>query len=248
MPRRPVIALTCDLWLDHATPPRPWTRLRSSYADRVAQAGGVALLLPPPLELPEAALDDLAHALLDTCDAIVFTGGADPDTRRYAQPLHPSADLVHPARQRFEEALLRALDHQPHVPALGVCLGAQMMALHAGGQLNQHLQDDTPTHSQHGSGADTQHPIQPCEPTPHRAPLRLTLGTVTSHHHQAVRDPGRLRVIARASDGVIEAIDDPARRFFAGVQWHPERTDDPALGLDIFRQLVSAAQARSPHS
>ena len=34
---------------------------------------------------------------------------------------------------------------------------------------------------------------------------------------------------ATAPDGVIEAIEDPARRFCLGVQWHPEnfyRTGD----------------------
>ena len=63
-----------------------------------------------------------------------------------------------------------------------------------------------------------------------------------SSHHQAVRETGRLRVVAVADDGVIEAIDDPGRRFYLGVQWHPERTGDVSLGAGVFARLVEAAR------
>lgn len=68
-------------------------------------------------------------------------------------------------------------------------------------------------------------------------------GTVFSHHRQALSDPGRLSVVATAPDGVIEAIRCREHPFRLGVQWHPERTDDPATGLAIFEALVRAAEA-----
>src|SRR5436190_710409 len=47
---------------------------------------------------------------------------------------------------------------------------------------------------------------------------------VNSFHHQAIERPGRnLRVVATASDGVIEGVEDTTGRFIVGVQWHPER-------------------------
>jgi putative glutamine amidotransferase len=47
--------------------------------------------------------------------------------------------------------------------------------------------------------------------------------SVNSYHHQAVREPGAgVRIVARASDGVVEAIELPARRFVLGLQWHLE--------------------------
>ena len=71
---------------------------------------------------------------------------------------------------------------------------------------------------------------------------------VNSAHHQAVAEaaPG-LTVNALAPDGVIEGIEDPAHRWFIGVQWHPEYAIDPgdALNLPIadrgLRALVPAA-------
>ena len=62
-----------------------------------------------------------------------------------------------------------------------------------------------------------------------------------SHHRQAVTDPGGLSIVARAADGVIEAVRDAGRPFYLGVQWHPERTRDERLGAGLFRELVGAA-------
>jgi putative glutamine amidotransferase len=55
---------------------------------------------------------------------------------------------------------------------------------------------------------------------------------VNSIHHQAVKMVANsLRVTACASDGVIEGLEDPTRRFFLGVQWHPEEIyfDSPRM-------------------
>jgi len=70
----------------------------------------------------------------------------------------------------------------------------------------------------------------------------ISSGSVHSRHRQAIVDAGRLKVIARAPDGVIEAVQDPARRFYLGVQWHPERTTNTELGSRIFERLVAAVR------
>jgi putative glutamine amidotransferase len=67
---------------------------------------------------------------------------------------------------------------------------------------------------------------------------------VHSHHRQALKHAGSLTVIARAPDGVIEAVHDSARPgMYLGVQWHPERTDDGRLGFALFERLVHDASA-----
>ena len=59
---------------------------------------------------------------------------------------------------------------------------------------------------------------------------------VNSFHHQAVAELGRgLKVVARAADGTVEAIEGPG--FALGVQWHAETLADARL----FEALVSAA-------
>lgn len=47
-----------------------------------------------------------------------------------------------------------------------------------------------------------------------------------------------------ADDGVIEAVEDPSRPFYVGVQWHPERSPKQSAGGDgVILALVEAARA-----
>jgi putative glutamine amidotransferase len=66
--------------------------------------------------------------------------------------------------------------------------------------------------------------------------------SVSSYHHQAIGRLGRgLRVVARADDGAVEAIEDESLEIVA-VQWHPEdRADRVASDLALFQWVVNAA-------
>ena len=82
--------------------------------------------------------------------------------------------------------------------------------------------------------------------TPGSLVARIHAGTeltVNSSHHQAVADPGSLRVTGRAADGTVEVFEDPDAAFVLGVQWHPEMTDDRRL----FAALTQAAH-RNAHA
>ena len=242
---RPIIGITVDNRDNSATSGK--YELSIPYSRVLADLGAMPLLLPH-----EPAL---ASAYARHCHGLVLTGGVDPATEAFGEPTHPSARPMDSRRQTFELAMLAAAGQSPELCVLGVCLGMQLMALTAGGRLNQYLPqthanaevhygyrrhpilfqvrdsvlsgDPAPT----GSEADAAEP-QPAEPN---GP------TVVSHHQQAVADPGRLRLVATAPDGVIEAIDDPARRFYAGVQWHPERGGTDPLNVGVYHRLVRAA-------
>jgi putative glutamine amidotransferase len=190
------------------------------YADLVAGCGGLPLLLP--------AQPDRVADVIELCDGFVLTGGDDPIMEHWGEPTHPRAKPLHPRRQAYEIALLAALAELPQRPVLGICLGMQLMALHAGGRLDQHLPETLATHDRHWGRVA--HPVTGA----------LGDGAVVSHHRQAVVDPGLLSVIATADDGVIEAVRDEQRPFYLGVQWHCERTEDETLGPGLIRDLVAA--------
>jgi putative glutamine amidotransferase len=227
---RPVIGITCDTVAGHS--PQKWKyESPHPYAQSIVAAGGTPLLLP-------YETDCIGH-YLDLCNGFILSGGDDPDTAAFGEPVHPQARVIHPQRQAFETALLAALDPAPH-PVLGVCLGMQLMALHHGGQLHQHMPDAPDIGAQRAAAHDRrEHPLQ----TVPDAPAWLATGsTVYSRHHQAVAHPGRLSILAHY-DGVVEAIGRPtADRFYLGVQWHPECTGDAVLGAGLIRRLVEACR------
>ncbi len=229
----PLIGITADL--ETLASGRLAAMCAVAYIDAVHSAGGVPLVLPP---VPDLAAE---HARL--CDAFVFTGGNDPAMEAFGKPTHPAATLVHPRRQQYETLLLTALrDQEPGRPVLGICLGMQMMALHAGGNMNQHLPDTLASHAMH---KNAQHTVNASHAAAARWLPAIADGEparspVQSNHHQAVSDAGSLLVIARSEDGVIEAVGDPGRPFYLGVQWHPERTGAPGLGSRLFETLVKA--------
>ncbi|MFO0681187.1 MAG: gamma-glutamyl-gamma-aminobutyrate hydrolase family protein [Sandaracinus sp.] len=202
-----------------------------AYLEAIVKAGG----LPTVLAHDASLIPEYVASL----DAFVIPGGDDPELERFGITTDPRARRMSPVRQAFDLALLDALAKEaPEKPVLGICLGMQLMALHAGGTLDQFLPDvleDATVHAE-----DRVHPVIACAES-----AALDLGgpaTVVSRHRQAVRDPGRVRAIARAPDGVLEAIDDPARRFYLGIQWHPERTADERAGLRVYERLVAAAR------
>jgi len=209
----------------------------TGYGRAVAAAGGVPLLLPHE---PERAADYTA-----LCDGLILTGGVDPDTAALPEawpgrgPLHASARVMDPRRQDFELALLAAADATPGKPVLGVCLGMQLMTLHRGGTLNQYLPDthDAAVVARHRHG---DHTVTVTADGPLGA--AGDAGVIHSHHQQVIDDAGTLRVVATAQDGIIEAVDDPGRAFYVGVQWHPERGDAGAMSWGLIGKLVAAAR------
>ena len=205
--------------------------LNSLYARSVEAAGGVAVLLPPQLEQSASVVRRL--------DGLIISGGSDVEPERYGAEPHPRTQTPHPDRDAWELALL-AQAERAGVPVLGICRGMQVMAVHAGGSLEQHL-PDVVGHDEHSPGGDAFGWVSVS--TDPGSLVRRLVGAdlqVNCHHHQAVAGHPGLVATARATDGTLEAFEHPDRSFWLGVQWHPEHGDDYGL----FRGLVEAAGRR----
>jgi putative glutamine amidotransferase len=210
----------------------PATLIPHAYVEHVRAAGAIPVVVPP---LGDDATEDDARTLLSRLDGLVLAGGADVESARYGQPPHDLAQEPRPDRDSGE--LLLARVSRDLVPVLGVCRGMQVMAVAAGGELDQHLPDRL-GHLDHSPGPGT-YGSQHIEPTI-GSRLRELLGDqieVNCYHHQGVAKHPTYDVAALSSDGVVEAIESPGSTFHLGVQWHPERGSDPRL----FEALVEAA-------
>lgn len=223
----------------------PCALLPLGYAEQVAAAGGVPVLLPP---LPGVS------AAAGRLDALILSGGGDLDPAGYGAAAHPRTTRVQPGRDRAELDLLAAA-LAARVPVLGICRGLQIINTARGGTLRQHLPDSGgPGACQHSAGPGTfgSHPVR-VAPGSRLASLlgppddggELWLDVPTAHH-QAIGELGDgLVATAWAADGTIEAVE-PADRDepLIAVQWHPEQGTDPRL----FRALIKAAGGRLPGS
>jgi putative glutamine amidotransferase len=237
-PARPLIGINTDyLAPKNAT---PYARLNAGYIDAIFAAGGLPVLIPPVRKdnLPEI------DALLDMVAGIILTGGYDMDPRRNGQAMTAAVQPM-AARREDSDRYLLARIFERKVPVLGVGLGMQQLNVFAGGTLYLHLPVDNPKAMPHfdQTGAPHRHMVL-IEPNTR---LDEVYGTaelrVNSTHHQAVNQLGKkMRVAAKAPDGVIEAIEatDP-NWFCVGVQWHPEADTASALDMQIFECFVQAA-------
>jgi len=217
---RPIIGITTDISEANGIVSY---RVNRQYVQAVHRCGGVAVLLTHE---QGDGLD-----LIDAVDGVIITGGKDIDLRKFGQELHPKSDVMNPDRQSGEFGILAALDQRPDKPVLGICLGMQMMGVHRGCHLVQHVPDAIPGGERHQN--NQLHPVE----------TDFGKGDITSSHHQMLGDAGPFEVKGRSPDGCLEAIQLAGRPFYIGVQWHPERTKDPALGDGMIKRLVDAAAA-----
>ena len=209
-----------------------------AYADAIARAGGVPLLLPPLEDLR------LVSAMLDRVQGVLLTGGADISPARYGQPAHSRTRPMPARREAFDLAVARAAARR-RLPLLAICRGAQIVNVARGGTLIQDLPTEpgAARHAAEPGSPDARHTVR-VEPGTLLAGI-VEEGTlkVNSSHHQAIERIGRgLRRSAVAPDGVVEAVEDPRLPFFLAVQWHPERLPDEPAHAALFRALVQAAR------
>ncbi len=234
---KPVIGLT----LDHEDPGGysifPWYAMRENYFSAVVRAGGLPIALPHE---PERTKE-----YLSLIDGLVVTGGNfDVDPALFGAAKRHDSVSTKDRRTAFELAITRAA-HTADMPALGICGGEQLMNVALGGTLIQHIPDVIPNaiaHEQSNPRNEAGHAVALKQGTMlYKIAGRVEM-QVNSAHHQAVdaAAPG-LKVNALAPDGVIEGIEDPARRWFVGVQWHPEFAID-AGDVRLFDSFVAACQ------
>ena len=114
-----------------------------------------------------------------------------------------------------------------------------------GGTLLQHIPDAVDgaiAHEQPGPRDRPGHTVRIEPGTQLHAIVGKDEMAVNSAHHQAVGELGDgLLADAHAPDGVIEGVEAGDRRFWLGVQWHPEYRVDPADDK-IFAALIAACR------
>jgi putative glutamine amidotransferase len=195
-------------------------------------AGARARRLRPPFR-PEQ---------LDGLGGIVIGGGANVDPARYEQ--QAAIEYVYDVeRDEFEWQMLGAA-MQRELPLLGICRGAQLLNVFAGGSLWQNLTQDIPgLQLRRHVLARKDVTIEPG--TLLADVMRVHAVKVNSLHRQGIRGIGRgLRIAAHDADGIVQAVEaEPNHHpFLLGVQWHPEYLLNHFPQRRLFTRLIKAAK------
>src|SRR3712207_379618 len=187
--------------------------LNTLYAEAIEQAGGVPVLLPVSRRAHVEALRSAAAAVVARLDGLVITGGPDVTPSGYGEAADPRTTDCRPDRDAWELALLDAASERD-VPVLGICRGMQVMAVHAGGVLDQHVPDLVGHEVHRPGGSHFGTTFVEVEEGSRLASLVGPQLDVPCHHHQSVRTHPGLVPVARAADGLLEAVELPGDRFW----------------------------------
>ena len=211
------------------------------YEEAVRRAGGGPRVLDPGADRPADVVAGV--------DGILLAGGGDVLPSLYGSEAHPSFDPAETGRDDYEiELVRRALEAD--VPVFAICRGIQVLNVARGGALVQEIADEVAGHIDHMVREPRfaiAHDIWLTSGSLLERLMRERIAEgedcpVNSRHHQAARAAGDgLVVTATAPDGVIEALEDPARRFCLGVQWHPENFWRTGEFRPLFEGFVKAA-------
>lgn len=226
----------------------PRVMVEVGYLQALGECDLVPLVLSP---LEETRSRDRVFEL---ASGLVLSGGEDVDPASYGK-LPDGARTVSPERDAMEiELLRRALDRR--IPVLAICRGIQLLNVGLGGTLYQDLETKMGTaidHDRFREFAGHIHAIRPDGPELLAGVFPDGEFVQNSAHHQGIQDLApTLTAVARAPDGLVEAVEyrQPGAAWTVGVQWHPERKLEDPSGTNrrLFERFATAVRARAASS
>jgi putative glutamine amidotransferase len=201
-----------------------------------------------PLMVPLIPKREYIRAVILNLDGILLPGSdSDVDPQRYGEDPHPNLKTVCPEKEDTDWLVIDEAE-KLRLPILAICFGMQILNVYRKGTLYQDIAAQIPNSIKHEQGSPlgrNSHLISVIKeeslisgliPTKERGKTK-----VNSHHHQAIKKIGKnLKATARASDGVIECLEDTRKdRFVIGVEWHPELSyETDVLSRGIFESFV----------
>lgn len=214
------------------------------YVEAIEAAGGMAVMIP------FIADHDEAQQLVARLDGVLFAGGNDITPEVYGEQL---THAIETSRLRDEsELLLMDAAQKQNKPVLAICRGLQLLNVSRGGTLYQDILLDLHSAENHSESEEFEdiarlsHAIHIDKNTKLAGILGTQEVMTNTFHHQAVKKLGNgLIVSARATDGVVEGIEDPKQGFTIAVQSHPESlfNSTELLWAKLFAEFVDYSRS-----
>lgn len=234
MSKRAIIGISSSIIVDNSGSFAGYKRayVNKDYVDAVIRAGGV------PLIIPFSTDKEVIISQAQLIDGLILSGGHDISSYNYGQEPSQKIGETFPERDTYEMILLEE-SKKRNIPILGICRGFQLINVAAGGTLYQDLSlipGNILKHNQVSNPTLKTHKVEIKE----NSFISSIFGKetmVNSFHHQVINKVANdFIVVAKASDGVVEAIEHKTYKFLVAVQWHPEML---AVNCEKARELFS---------
>ena len=180
--------------------------INTKINEAVVKNGAVVISIVPPItedlinknyettnKLTIKQFEELKR-IIDLCDGIICPGGDD-----------------------FYDYDLKIIEYcyQIDKPLLGICLGMQTMSCLFNGKMKDF------NHLNHKSNGKYVHNVKIKKDSKLYEILKNENIKVNSRHKSYIEYTD-LEITALSDDNIIEAVEDKNKKFFIGVQWHPE--------------------------
>ena len=231
---KPVIGISGNILISKGNTFSGYRRsyVNQDYVESVLRAGGIPFIIPFNEDL------ESTREMVEQVDGIILSGGHDVDPYNYGEDPMLKIGEVFPKRDVFDMELYKTAIKLKK-PIFGICRGYQIINVINGGTLYQDLSlipGNVLKHNQVSKPTLKTHKIQ-IEENSIISEIFGKETMVNSFHHQALdKVADDFKVVARASDGVVEAIEHKTYKFLVAVQWHPEML---AVECDEARKLFN---------
>lgn len=191
------------------------------YMKGIEDAGGIPVMLPLTADIESIAM------LANKFDGFLFTGGQDINPEIYGEQVETFCGELCNERDFMEKMLFQHVIELDK-PTFGICRGLQLFNALLGGTLYQDMPTQLKTdnkieHAQKPPYSKPVHNVYIEKGNPLYQIINTEVLAVNSYHHQGIKKLAEnLIAVAKAQDGLIEAIAMPGKRFVLAVQWHPE--------------------------
>jgi len=231
---KPIIGILAEVDAERAA------RVQSTYVKVIEDMGGF------PILLPYVAKEESFERFAELCDGFFFSGGADIHPKRYGEEVKPRCGEIYEYRDELEiRAFEKIVGTKRSI--LAICRGAQLVNVALGGTLYQDIPSEISTtilHRQIEDKFEFSHEVNILEGTPLCELFEAERIRANSFHHQAIKELGAgLRVMAKADDGIIEAVYSTEHPYLRAYQWHPERLyEKDGYNRKIFEDFIAACK------
>lgn len=158
--------------------------------------------------------DDNLFETVNICHGLIFQGGD--------------------SYQKYEKVCLEYA-YKNDIPTLAICLGMQHMGIIFDGK-----EYDVFNHKE--KNKNYVHKVLIDKNSRLYEILEKEVFSVNSRHKSALKNT-KLSIVGISNDGVIEAIEDKKKKFFIGVQWHPESMFNyDIISQKLFKSFVNVCK------